>query len=239
MPGNQGVGAGPIIGFVALVKERQVVEVDGIGLVIAVDNRPAAADILGPGPDSGVKGDVFSPQKGGIEVCGIPERRPGAAEVGGGQGAEKAVPVAADALNVGQEHAGSFDGIDIVGLKEVVGVGFRVDDDGGVEAVGEVTDGGRTAVEISVVAGEKQVGIGGIADDPEIDPIAHARGLGREEILRDGPILGLGGVAVGGVLGLAALEDQVPLVLRGEIEHLRRGVIAREAAGFIHEIGCG
>jgi len=146
------------------------------------------------------------------------------------------VPVAADAFDVSQIGAGLLDGIDIVGLEEIE-LGIRVDDDGCIETIGKVRQGGRAAVKISVVAGEKQIDVGGIANDPEIDPIAHARGLGREEILRSAPVLRLGGVAVGGILGLAALEDQVPFVLRGEIKHLGRGVIAAPDIGVaIHEI---
>jgi hypothetical protein len=132
-----------------------------------------------------------------------------------------------------------LDGIDIVGLEEIE-FGIRVDDDGSIETIREVSEGSRAAIEVPVVAAEEEIDIGGIADDPEIDPVAHARGLGREEILRSGPVLGLGGVAVCGVLRLAALEYQVPLVLRGKIKHLRRGMIsAPDIRVVIHEIWCG
>ncbi len=146
------------------------------------------------------------------------------------------MPVAADALDIGQVGARLLDRIDVVRLEQVE-LRIRVDDDGSIEPIREVREGGRAAIEVPVVTAEEEINVRGIADDPEIDPIAHTRRLGREEILRSGPILGLGGVAISGVLGLAALEDQVPLVLGGEIEHLRGGVITRESGGVIHEIG--
>jgi hypothetical protein len=59
LPGNQIVGI--TIGNVALIKKRQVVEVDGIGRVIAVDHRTAAAEVAGPARDAGLEGDVVSP----------------------------------------------------------------------------------------------------------------------------------------------------------------------------------
>jgi hypothetical protein len=175
------------------------------------------------------------PQKWRIEACRIAERRPCAAEGGCGQGAEKAVPVAADALDVCQICAGLLDVIDIIGLKEIE-FGIRVDDNGSIETVRKVCYGSRAAVEVSIVTAEEKINIGGIADYPEIDPGAHARGLRREKILRSAPALRLGGVAVGGVLRLAALENQVPLALRSEVKQLWRGVIAREAGCVIHEI---
>jgi len=113
------------------------------------------------------------PQKWCIEVCRIAERSPGAAKGGRGQGAEKAVPVAADALDIGQICAGLLDIIYIVGLEKIE-FGISVNDNRSIETIREVRDGSRAAVEVSVVAAEEKIYIGGIADDPKIDPGAHA-----------------------------------------------------------------
>lgn len=157
MPGDQ-IVALAIIGIVALVEKRQVVKVYGIGRVISIDHRPTAAEVVGPARDAGLEGDVVRPQKGRVEACRIAERRPGTAEGGRGQGAEKAVPVAADALYVGQICAGLLDVIDIIGLEEIK-FGIRIDDNGSIEAVWEVRDGSRAAVEISIVAAEEDINI--------------------------------------------------------------------------------
>ena len=88
----------------------------------------------------------------------LPSGRPGSAESRGAQGAEESVPVAADALDIGQIGAGLLDGIDVVGLEEIE-LGIRINDDGSVEAIGKVCEGGRTAVKVPVVAAEEEIDV--------------------------------------------------------------------------------
>src|ERR1700679_3424785 len=95
-------------------------------------------------------------QKRSIQAGRIAESRPGPAKSGSCQGTEEAVPVAANALNVGQIGPSLLDCIDIIRLKEIE-LGIRINNGGRIETVREIGKRSRTAIEVSVVAAEEEI----------------------------------------------------------------------------------
>ena len=105
---------------------------------------------------------------------------------------------------------------------------------GSSKPFGEIAECGPASVEAAVVVGEEQIRVRVVADDPVVEPAFDDR-LGRalEEVLRLGPRLGFRDVGRGGVGRVLRLVDQVPLLLRREVEDLRRAVVAGEVRGAV------
>lgn len=145
-------------------------------------------------------------------------RSPGTAQAGGREGSEIA-PVCPDCLDDHEILVGARDGVDLNGLEQIVG---RVAHDhcrGGAKIAWEISNGHAGPVDFAIVAGEKQVHVGTIANDGLINSARSGDGTG-EESLRRRPSAHAGGIAVCHVREgrWPPLIRKHPDILGGEVE---------------------
>lgn len=238
-PPGQTVVVATSTGILALIQISDIARAERHSLIDIGAHRLAMTDILGPGRPR--ENDVTRAGKW-IALRGG-ERGPRRGEAGRGPRAEIATAVAADGLD--DEEVLTSNVVHVGGLEEVVGVGVRKGDDGVGHAVREGGEGGLRAVEVAVVVRGEEIAGGAVADEPHVDPVALADvlldegGLGAVEVGGRAPAGGIADVGVGRVGGVAVLEDQVPEVLRGEVEDLRRGAVARPDGGLVEVVEGG
>jgi hypothetical protein len=204
------------LGVTSLVQELEVARVDGEGLVGVGADEITVGDVVGPGGARVCLAGEGSALRGGL-------RGPGAAEGGGGEGAEVA---AAGTLGLDDhEVLGlALEGVDLDSLEEVVGGVAHDDGRGGAEAAGEVANGHAGAVDLAVVAGEEQVHVLAVTDDGLIDRTsAGTRDGTSEQRLSSRPAVGVAGVLRCAVRegGGSPLVGKDPDVLGSEVEESR------------------
>ncbi|MFM1943380.1 MAG: hypothetical protein RI897_2362 [Verrucomicrobiota bacterium] len=226
-PGDGAIAVGLVLFPSALKQEPQVVRVHGQCFIRVEAEKFPVADVVGPGFHSRGGSHVSCTGEG---VCfAIRQRPPFALETVG----EVGLVVAATGgvgLDEGQVGVAILEFIGVAGLEDVV-----------LECDRAVAESGREfgercpeAPHASVEAGEEEIGVLVVTDDPVIEA-ADGAGVGRfvrEDPLCFGPrgrVRDIGGGGVGDVhelsLGQADLVDQVPFCMRPEIEHLRGAVI--------------
>lgn len=91
---------------------------------------------------------------------------------------EIAVATLAHALDETEVLAAALQTVNTAGLEEVASLGLLHDDHRLVKTLGKVRKPGTAPIKASVVVGEKQVGVGLVANDPIIEP-ALDDALGR------------------------------------------------------------
>jgi hypothetical protein len=84
---------------------------------------------------------------------------------------------------------------------------------------------------MAVVVGREVIAVGGVANDPHVDPISApdvlrngSRSAG-EEVLRGRPTAWVGNVGISGIGGVPILVDEIPEILGSEEEDLRGGTV--------------
>jgi hypothetical protein len=173
-------------GGASLVQELEAAGVDRHGLVVGGADEVAVADVVGP---SGAAVSLAS--EGGSLGGGL--RRPRAGQARGREGAEVA-PIRTDRLDDHEVLALALHRVHLYGLEQVVG---RVTQDDGrcrTKAAREIADGHASAVDVAVVTSEEEVHVRAVADEGLVDGAGGARYSPREERLRRGPPVRVGGV---------------------------------------------
>ncbi len=195
------------------------------------------ADVPGPGRHAVFEGDVVDSCEGLLPRVAVGNGRPYAVKMVGDPGA--IVPCRAQSLDQRQIRVCALDLVGNARLEQVVST--VLDGDLGVgHALGKVLDSGPAAIETTVVAGKEQISVCVVADHMVVDrEPGGARGQSVEEVLRLGPGFRPGDVVGGAILRLLRLEDQVPLLVRAEIEQTGRTVIPPEIRVLIHEVQLG
>lgn len=221
-----------------MVEELQVAGVDGEGLVRVVADQITVADVVGPGGAAvGLAGEGL--------VLGASLHSPLAIEAAGGEGTEVAAG-GPDGLDDHQVLVLAVDLVDLDSLEQVVRSVLQDDLGLGAEVAGEVVNGHAGAVDAAIVASEEEIHVGVIADDGLVDDARAGVGDGtREERLRLGPAVGVGGIA-GRLIRegrRAPLVGQDPDVLGREVEDgwgngtRAHGVLRRR--GHVRPVGEG
>ena len=189
------------------------------------------ADVVGPGLDAGSRADVLP--AGQRLVRGVGHRCPGTVQPVGQVGLVIAPAVLFDDRQI---LAGALEPVGVAGL-EYLGLQGKL---AVAETLWKIGQVGPEPPHLSVQAGEEQVGTTVVADDPIVEAANFAGIAGTSVEHR--PSLGPGAWIVDGSgrreghphvfrTGHAHLVDQVPLILRREIEHLRGAIVVAIAHG--------
>lgn len=220
-------------GVEALVQILHLASVDGHGLVGVGADDLTVADALGPG--GAVELDVV----GASEGVGLRSSKLGplASKAVGLPATEVTLTIAANGLDHEQVLA-TTDVVNVGSLEEGVDAVLQGNDGVG-KAIGEVGQGGLRAVKVTVVVGREEVAVGGVADDPHVNPVATANVLLDDvrlrgvEVLRGAPAVRVVDVLVGGVGSIAVLVNEVPQLLRSKVEDLGSSTVTGTDRGLV------
>lgn len=187
---RQKVIGAPRVSRPSLVQELQVARINRHGLIRIAANQVTVANVVGPSSAA-----VRLASEGLALTCSL--RSPRAAQAVGGEGSEIA-SICSDGLDDHEILVGARDGVDLNGLKQVVG---RIAHDhrrGRAKVAGEVSNRHARPVDFAIVSCEEQVHVGAVANDRLVDSARSGDGAG-EERLRRRPSTHAGGIACGHV----------------------------------------
>ena len=222
-----------VVGFAdALVEEHEIVRIQDHALVIAVEDQLAVADLDGPRLDAGFERDIgLSGERllHRVEALdGIPLAIEFVRDI-------RAVIAITQRFHDGQVFVSALDLVGDAGFEDGVPCASH-GHDRLAEALGKLGVGRAAAIEVAVVAGEEHVHVLAVADEVVVDRQARhvlpIKIIGEKVLrLRPGSRIARRHTRAEG--GRLRLEGVVPLLVRREVEQLRRALVAGEA-GVIH-----
>ena len=210
---RKGVVGNSRLRVTTLVEELEVARVDGHGLVWVGADEVTVGDVVGPGGTAVCLAGEWVCLSGGLGG-------PGAAQAGGGEGAEEA---AVDTLGLDDHEVLVLarKGVDLHGLEELGGRRAHDDGRGGAEAAGEVANWHAGTVDGTVVSGEEEVHVLAVTNDGLVNWASARVGDGaREKWLGGRPSVDVAWVAVGPVRegGWTPLVGKDPGALWSKVE---------------------
>jgi hypothetical protein len=202
------------------------VGVDGERLIKAAANHLAVADILGP-CDVAELNIVGASERVALRIS---EWRPRSLDVLGGPRPEPPPVVAADGFNDEEIFVLSIS-IYIGTFEQTESLGVFHRDHRFIEPLWEAGDWGLRAIEVPIVVRGEQMAVTGITDDPKVEPIPFTYVVVDDdwplgiESLYGAPSAGVADVWIGRIRCIVILEDEVPELLRCEVEDLGRSSV--------------
>src|ERR1039457_2536506 len=210
---------------------------NGHGLIVASADHFSVTDVIAP--RRAVERDILlaDERRGSAFVQG----RPGTFKTLRRPRAEVAAVVRAsvESFDEGQVLVRSVHPVDIAGFEQAARFRVLHHDDGIAESVWELRDGRLALVPATFVIGKEEMAGLRVADHPEIQPptvlFDNRWGLG-EEGRGHGPLRRIARVVRRREHGGPRLEDEIPFLLRREVEQLWRGDVGVEAGRFVHVV---